>query len=94
MRLPLLVTMWFMWIPLLKFSGLGEEEGYDIFAQVGGNIINTVSIQSQDILKKVALNPQVFWCYQYFSKTYDPDMGKVLFGGDNGDNIRTLELQD
>ena len=38
-------------------------------------------------MKKVALNPSVFQCYQYVTGMADPDTGAVLFSGDFGDYV-------
>jgi hypothetical protein len=49
--------------------------------------LNNLSMTTQAILKKVALNPSVFQCFQYVSNVRDPDTGAVLFNGDFGDYI-------
>ncbi|MFC1804010.1 hypothetical protein ACFL0D_08625 [Thermoproteota archaeon] len=56
-----------------------EKEGAHVMTAVGDNLIKTLNIPSDAIMKKVALNLQVFWCYQYVSIVKDPDSNKVLF---------------
>jgi hypothetical protein len=46
--------------------------------------LNNLSMTTQAILKKVALNPSVF---HYVSNVRDPDTGAKLFNGDFGDYI-------
>ena len=43
-----------------------------------------IKIQSNAILKKITLNPSVYWGYTYATKTADKD-DKPLFEGDLGD---------
>ena len=56
-------------------------------AGIADDLLDTVKLQTQAILKKVALNPSVFQCYQYVSNVRDPATNKVLFSGDFGDYI-------
>jgi len=51
----------------------GEDEGSRVMTSVGGQMLNTLNIQTQAIMKKVALNAQVFWCFQYVSSVRDPE---------------------
>ena len=50
-----------------------------------GNMLKTLNIQTQAIMKKVALNPQVFWCFPYVSSVRDS--GMLMFSGDMGGHV-------
>ncbi|MFC1803009.1 hypothetical protein ACFL0D_03470 [Thermoproteota archaeon] len=65
----------------------GEDDGAHVMTAAGSSEVKTLNIQSESIIEKVALNPQVFWCYHYVSSVPDPTSGKVLFGGDFGDYV-------
>jgi hypothetical protein len=50
-------------------------------------LLESVKVNTQAILRKVALNPSVYQCFQYVSNVRDLESGRVLFGGDFGDYI-------
>ena len=63
---------------------LNQRSYMDNIADVS---LNNLSLMTRAILKKVALNPSVFQCFQYVSNVKDPDTGANLLNGDFGDYI-------
>lgn len=49
--------------------------------------MGALDVNTRAILKKVALNPSVFWGFQYVTSQFDGETGRVLFGGDIGDSL-------
>ena len=62
-----------------------ESQGSDVLDAVNKNMIEQLQLTTQSIIKKVALNPTVFWLYQYVKSVRDPIAGIPLFEGDMGD---------
>ena len=52
-----------------------EAQGDEIMGAVGEHMIQQLSVHTQAIIKKVALNPNVFQCWQFVSSARDQDTG-------------------
>lgn len=64
-----------------------EEQGAAVFENVRENMFTQLNVSTQSIIKKVALNPSVFWLYSYVTSVLDPDEQIPLFIGDLGDFV-------
>ncbi len=66
-----------------------REVGQDVqvMNKVRESMMSQLEITTQSIIKKVALNPSVFWTYSYVTSVNDPDEGIPLFDGDLGDFV-------
>lgn len=62
----------------LKRSAQGDR----IMNAVGEQMITSLSVHTQAILKKVAFNPNVFQCWQYVSNAVDPETGHPFVSPD------------
>jgi hypothetical protein len=72
--------------PLAVLRELEEQEEPDEeFKRISQNMWTLLDVNTQAIMKKVALNPSVFWGFQYVISAKDPDTGIVLFSVDIGD---------
>ena len=72
---------------VLEAAMESERERAVMAEGIADDLLGAVKLQTQAILKKVALNPSVFQCYQYVSNVRDPATNKGLFSGDFGDYI-------
>jgi hypothetical protein len=74
--------------PLVELRKINQERDQKFYTEsIADAALSNLSITTQALLKKVALNPSVFQCYQYVSNVRDPDTGAVLFNGDFGDYV-------
>ena len=72
--------------PMVELQRLSSQaQGDNILKHVNKNMIEQLEISTQAILKKVALNPTVFWLFQYVTSVKDKNTGLPLFVGDIGD---------
>jgi len=72
--------------PIAELRRLTKEtQGNAILDNVNKNMIEMLEISTQSIIKKVALNPTVFWIHQYVTSVKDQNTGLPLFTGDIGD---------
>ena len=62
----------------LKRSAQGDR----IMNAVGEQMITSLSVHTQAIMKKVAFNPNVFQCWQYVSNAVDPETGHPFVSPD------------
>ena len=51
------------------------------------DLIKIIPLEFESIMKKVALNPLVFQCYNYVNTVRDPETGADLYDGDFADYI-------
>ena len=51
------------------------------------SMMSQLEITTQSIIKKVALNPNVFWLFSYVTSVLDPDEQIPLFTGDLDDFV-------
>jgi hypothetical protein len=52
-----------------------EAHGERIMGSIGDQMIQGLSVHTQAIMKKVALNPSVFQCWYFVSSAIDHDTG-------------------
>ena len=72
--------------PMAELQRLSSQaQGDAILQNVNKHMIEQLEISTQAIIKKVALNPTVFWLFQYVTSIRDKDTGLPLFVGDIGD---------
>jgi len=72
--------------PLAELQRLSSQaQGDAILQNVNKHMIEQLEISTQAIIKKVALNPTVFWLFQYVTSIRDKNTGLPLFVGDIGD---------
>jgi hypothetical protein len=55
--------------------------------KVQESMMSQLEITTQSIIKKVALNPNVFWLFSYVTSVLDPDEQIPLFTGDLDDFV-------
>jgi len=53
--------------------------------EISEMMMDELKIKTNAIMKKVALNPSVYWGHTYVTTQKDPDTGEPLFIGDLGD---------
>jgi len=72
--------------PIAELQRISSQaQGDAILQNVNKNMIEQLEISTQAIIKKVALNPTVFWLHQYVTSIRDKSTGLPLFVGDIGD---------
>ena len=66
-----------------------REVGQDVqvMNKVRESMMSQLEITTQSIIKKVALNPNVFWLFSYVTSVLDPDEQIPLFTGDLDDFV-------
>ncbi len=64
-----------------------SSQDVQVMNKVRESMMSQLEITTQSIIKKVALNPSVFWTYSYVTSVNDPDEGIPLFEGDLGDFV-------